>query len=64
MHFKLEITLNNDEAVQMGPHDAVEAYLTDTAYLVKYNSSNSGLIMDGNGNRIGQWEFTEITAED
>ena len=58
MSFKLSFDTDNDW-FSRGARTAVTAILHDVAFRVQRHVENEGPIMDGNGNKIGEWEWTE-----
>ncbi len=63
MKFSLEIDLGND-AMQTG-HDLYTALCETARNNFRNNgeeiaSRDSGFIMDGNGNRVGQWKLAAL----
>lgn len=56
MEFKLTMSLDNAEAEELGT-EALPTYLAAVGARAR-NGYTQGLVRDGNGNTIGQWEIT------
>jgi len=56
MKFKLEITLGND-AMQLG--EDIAEVLHEAAYSIEQDDAYQGVIVDRNGNNVGEWGFAE-----
>jgi hypothetical protein len=58
MQFKLEISLDNDEAAQSELDTILPTYLAQVSQKVATGGLSGG-VKDGNGNQIGNWWFEE-----